>query len=208
MNTFHQLPLQILPDNKTVALPTTTDTVTTAELRALNSLHKILTAPGTSSELKDAIPPPPPAVKAARSAQVGKLRDSANAAHRSKKYADAIRLYTLAIDMATGRPLWEPAALVRDELSALYANRAQSHIALSGWPAGALDAQCSVELKRMGNAKGWWRRGKCLFEMGRLDEAETWLVEGLDLENGEADLKELLTEVQRRQKEVETRRRA
>jgi hypothetical protein len=84
-------------------------------------------------------------------------------------------------------------SLVRDELSGLYANRAQAHMAQQGWPEGWIDAKSSVECKGVANAKGWWRGGKCLSEMGRWQEAKDWVERALEIEGkvGESG-KELL----------------
>lgn len=87
---------------------------------------------------------------------------------------------------------------MRDEVAGLYANRAQAHMALQNWVEGAVDAECSVESKRVGNAKAWWRRGRCLLEMGREEEAREWVGKGLEVEGSEADLVGLLKEVEGR----------
>ena len=122
-----------------------------------------------------------------RSAQINKLREAGNASHKKGAYADAIKLYSLAIDMAVGRPVWEAAGVVREELSALYGNRAQAWMAQQAWAEGAVDAECSVELKKVANTKGWWRRGQCLKEMGRLEEAAEWIREAVEFESGGPD---------------------
>ena len=111
---------------------------------------------------------------------------------------EAIKLYTFGLEMALGRPGWEPAAIVRDETSLLYANRAQAHMSIQAWPEGAVDAETSVEMKRVGNAKAWYRRGKCLVEMGRWEEAGEWVRKGLEVEGNEAELKGLMDEIQSR----------
>lgn len=100
--------------------------------------------------------------------------------------------------MALTRPLWEPTGLVRDEVAGLYANRAQAHMALSNWVEGAIDAEASVEAKRVGNAKAWWRKGRCLLEMGRLEEAKEWVGKGLEMEGNETDLAGLLKEIEQK----------
>jgi len=100
--------------------------------------------------------------------------------------------------MALGRPLWEPSGLVRDEVAGLYANRAQAHMALSNWAEGSIDAEASVEAKKAGNAKAWWRKGRCLIEMGRLEEAKEWIGRGLEMEGSEADLVGLLKEIEQK----------
>lgn len=164
-----------------------------AELEALNTLHRALLNVDSSS---NGVPPPPIPVNPKRTGQVNKLRDNGNAEYRKGKYADAVRLYSLGIQMALGRPLWEPAALVREEVSGLLANRAQAHMATQNWPEGAVDAEASVEARRVGNAKAWWRRGKCLMEMGRLEEARDWVKQGLEVEGEEGDLVSLLKEIE------------
>ena len=68
-------------------------------------------------------------------------------------------------------------------------------MAMQNWPEGAVDAEASVEARRVGNAKGWWRRGRCLVEMGRLDEAREWVKSGLEVEGEEAELVGLLKEI-------------
>ena len=100
--------------------------------------------------------------------------------------------------MALGRPGWEPAALVRDEASVLFANRSQAYMAASAWAEGASDAATSVELKRAGNGKAWWRRGRCLCEMGRWEEARAWVEEGLEVEGNEGELVGLRKEIEGR----------
>ena len=98
--------------------------------------------------------------------------------------------------MALGRPSWEPAGLVREEAGLLYANRAQAYMAAQMWPEGAVDGATSVELKRVGNGKAWWRRGRCLVEMGRWEEAGEWVREGREVEGNESELGGLGKEIE------------
>ncbi|KAI0196785.1 tetratricopeptide repeat domain-containing protein [Xylaria flabelliformis] len=191
LDTFTLLPLQIDPQTKAVSTPSSSRTLQT-ELAALNSLHRAL----LSLDAPLQVPPPPVPVNPKRSAQITKLRDSGNAEHRKGRHAEAVKLYSLGLQMALGRPLWEPQGLVREEVAALYANRAQAHMALLDWPEAAADAEASVEAKRQGNAKAWWRRGKALLEMGRLEEAREWVRKALELEGEEAELAALLKDVE------------
>lgn len=190
-DTYTHLPVQIDPASKAISVPaSSSSTALTTELTALNTLHRTLL------NLDTPTPPPPLPVNPKRSAQIQKLRESGNASFRKSNYADAIRMYTFGIEMAVGRPGWEPSGLVRDEVAALYANRAQAHMAMQNWPLGMVDAEASVEMKRAGNAKAWWRRGRCLVEMGRLEEAEEWVGKGLGVEE-DADLKALAKEIEK-----------
>ncbi|KAI0551114.1 tetratricopeptide repeat domain-containing protein [Xylaria curta] len=191
LDTFTLLPLQIDPQTKAVSTPSSSRTLQT-ELAALNSLHRAL----LSLDAPLQVPPPPVPVNPKRSAQITKLRDSGNAEHRKGRHAEAVKLYSLGLQMALGRPLWEPQGLVREEVAALYANRAQAHMALLDWPEAAADAEASVEAKRQGNAKAWWRRGKALLEMGRLEEGREWVRKALELEGEEAELAALLKDVE------------
>ena len=87
---------------------------------------------------------------------------------------------------------------MKDELAGVYANRAQCYMAMGKWPEGLVDAKMSTACKRGGNAKAWWRGGKCLTEMGRYEEARDWIGQGLEVEGKEEDLVKLLEEVRQK----------
>lgn len=190
---FDLLPISLNAESKTIETSRTSRALR-AELDQLNELHTSLLALETPGN----VPPPPIPVNPKRTAQVTKLRDNGNAEYGKKKFAEAVQMYTLGIQMALQRPLWEPSALVREEVAGLLANRAQAHMALKSWPEGAVDALASVEARRVGNAKAWWRRGRCLYEMARLDEAREWVKEGLEVEGEEAELVTLLKDINAR----------
>ncbi|MCJ1426132.1 hypothetical protein MMC29_004034 [Sticta canariensis] len=188
--TFTLLPLHLDPTSKAVSSPLPH---LAAPLAILSNTHRTLVP------LQGQIPPPPLPTNPKRSAQIQKMRDQGNTSLRRSTAAsaqEAVQLYTYGVDMALGRPGWEPAALVRDEAATLYANRAQAYMAISMWPEGAADGATSVELKRGGNGKAWWRRGKCLAEMGRWEEAKVWVREGLEVEGNEGDLAALNREIE------------
>lgn len=174
-DTFTLLPLQL--DAQTKAL-TSPDALLLPDLSSLNTLHRAL----LTLDTPNSIPPAPIPVRPQRSAQITKLKESGNASFRKSDYPSAIKLYSLAVEMALGRPLWEPSGLVREELAALYANRAQAQMAMREWAEGAVDAELSLECKRVGNPKAWWRWGKCLCEMGRWEEAGEVVGTGIESE--------------------------
>ncbi|KAL2818177.1 hypothetical protein BDW59DRAFT_165625 [Aspergillus cavernicola] len=202
IDLFNQYPLTLDPASKAISLTPSSSTYTsaqlssiTSELTTLNALHRSL----ISLEPPN-IPPPPLPINPKRSAQINKLRDSANTAYRKNNHQEAVRLYTYAIEMALTRPGWEPVAVAREELAGLYANRAQAWMSQQGWVEGMVDARASVEGKPVGNVKAWWRGGKCLVEMGRWEEAKSFLNRGVEIEGktseGVKELLQLLEEVE------------
>lgn len=195
IDLYNQYPLQMDSATKAISLPqssaytTTQSNAVNDELTELNALHRALLSLDPPN-----IPPPPLTVTPKRTAQITKLRESANAAFRKNNYAEAIRLYTYAIEMGVSRPGWEPVTLAREELAGLYGNRAQAQMSLQAWPEGLTDAKLSVDSKPMGNVKAWWRVGKCLAEMTRYEEAKGFLVKGIELEGKATDgAKELIS---------------
>jgi translocation protein SEC72 len=194
LETFNFIPLQIDPKSKAISCPSLpNDKALQAELEALNALHRSLLALDSPG-----VPPPPFPVNPKRSANVNKLRESGNAAYRKQNHDEAIKFYSLGLQMALTRPPWEPSQIVREEAHQLYGNRAQALMQLGRWPEAAVDAEASVEAKKQGNAKAWYRRGKCLLEMGRWAEAREWLAKGLEFEGEEKELIELSAEADRR----------
>lgn len=193
--TFTLLPLHLDPTSKAISTASSSRALN-EELTTLNNLHRSLLS------LESPVPPPPIPVNPKRSANITKLRESGNQEFRKGKHLEAIKFYGLGLQMALTRPPWEPSGLVRDEVAGLYANRAQAHMALQNWVEGAVDAEASVEAKKAGNSKAWWRKGKCLMEMGRLEEAKEWVGRGLEIEGNEADLVGLLKEIEAKEKKT------
>ncbi|PSR74662.1 tetratricopeptide repeat domain-containing protein [Coniella lustricola] len=200
-DTFTLLPLSMHPQTKAITTTSSSSSSSTttasralaAELEALNTLHRTLLS---TLEAPFTVPPPPVPVLPKRSAQIKKLRETGNDAFKAAKYQDAIGFYTLGLKMALTRPHWEPSGLVRDEAAMLFANRAQAHMELRDWVQGSADAECSVEAKKVGNPKAWFRRGKCLFEMGRYEEARDWVGKGLEVEGEDSEMLKLQKEVE------------
>lgn len=197
-DTFVLLPLSVDSELSVSVKPSPHNpTGLAAEVAALNTLHHtLLTSETTAHPQAENIPPPPVPVNPKRSAAIAKLRTSGNDAYKKKQFQDACRIYSLGIDMALARPAWEPSGLVKDELYLLYANRSQAFMAIGNWPEGLADAEASIDCKKVGNPKAHWRKGKCLKEMGRLEEARDALELGLEYGGDDSDLKSLYKEVQ------------
>ncbi|KGQ01370.1 hypothetical protein PAAG_11949 [Paracoccidioides lutzii Pb01] len=195
-DTFIQHPLHLDSITKAISAPSSTSTALSNELESLNQLHRALLNLDSPN-----IPPPLKPVNPKRSAQVAKLRETANTAFRKSSYGEAVKLYTYAIDMALGRPAWEPVGLVREELAPLFTNRAQAYMAQQQWAEAYVDAKASAEISATNNTKAWWRGAKCLTEMGRWEEARRWLLKGLEVEgptsDGGRELRGLMADVER-----------
>jgi translocation protein SEC72 len=193
--TFYQIPLSIDPVTKAIS---TSDSALSADIDELNKLNKAFTQLVTPNQ----VPPPPAPVDPKRSVQIQKLRESGNTSFKKGAYGEAIKMYDLGIRMASERPSWEASGLVREELSTLYNNRAQAYMSQQMWVEAAVDSEISVECKKVGNVKGWWRRGQCLREMGRLEDSAEWVRSGLEFERGGPE-KGNLAELETLAKEVE-----
>ncbi|KOS21941.1 Translocation protein sec72 [Escovopsis weberi] len=195
LDHFDMLAIHMDPQSKAIQSSSSSRALA-AELEALNALHRAILNIEVPPGAIPLVPPPPIPVNPKRTANISRLRDQGNQEYKKQRYGEAARLYTQGIGMALGRPLWEPSALVREEVSALLSNRAAAHIAVQNWPEGCVDAEASVEARRVGNAKGWWRRGRCLLEMGRLEEAREWVKRGLETEAEEGELVKVLKEIE------------
>ncbi|TGZ84325.1 hypothetical protein EX30DRAFT_103940 [Ascodesmis nigricans] len=187
-DTYTHHPLLFDPKDKTLSLSHASPSLS-KHLNELNTLSKSL------SSLPIPIPPPPLPVSPHRSAAIDKLRTSGNNEFRKQQYSSAINYYTMAIQAAQTRPVWEPAGLMRDEMQVLYANRAQAYLGMGCWPEAYADADMAVDMKKIQNPKAWWRKGKALMEMGRVDEAREVLKDGLEF-GEDQELRALLKEVE------------
>jgi translocation protein SEC72 len=210
LESYTHIPLHLDPTSKQITAhsPSSLDQATLAAITSLNALHTSL----KTLETPNQVPPPPVPVNPKRSAQISKLKDTASAAHRKGQYAEAVRLWGYAIEMASGRPAWEPVGLVREELSALFLGRGGSHTGNRAWVEGWKDAEKSTECKAgPGNIKAWVLGARCLGEMGRWEECVEWAERGLEVEGLSAgaapgqgeDVKELQRLLAQARKEFE-----
>lgn len=201
--TFTLLPLKLDPSTSpsTLTLSSPSQPSLTPHLISLKTLHRSLLP------LPNQTPPPPLPTNPKRTAQIAKMREQGSHALRrstttttssssgtSANAEEAIKLTTYALEMALGRPGWEPSSLVREEASAVLGQRAQAYLQAGMWAEAAADARCVVELnRRVGQGQGqgdkgnggiekkaYVQRGRCLVEMGRWEEAREWVGEGLE----------------------------
>jgi len=204
LETYTHLPLHLDPSTKlittTTSNPSKSDSNLLQTITNINALHNQFKSLDTANHA----PPPPLPVAPKRTAQLTKMREAAAAAVRKNQFSDAIKYYSLAIDMAASRPPWEPVGLVREELALCYMERANVYVLMREWAEGWVDAQCSADCKRgvqqgpqgqkvQGNPRAFVLGGKCLVEMARWEEGIEWLEKGIELEGDEGmDGKEML----------------
>lgn len=193
-DTFFALPIQI--DEKTKSLVCINHSVQTClkcklDLAPINALQKQFNTLTT-----EAPPPPNKPPPAARSAQISKLKDSGNASFKTHKFTEAVRYYSLAIDMALARPVWEPAALCRDETVILLCNRSSARFALQEYPESLADAEAVVELKKPW-PKGYFRKCKALQAMGQLEEAKRAIELGLMYDENDNECNLVLKDIKK-----------
>lgn len=167
---FHSVPLAIDPNTKTLTSPTHDVNVLNALIRSLSALPPQIP-----------IPPPPNVVPPQRSLAINKAKEDGNAAFKKKNYVDAIRMFTLAIDVAASRPLWENNQMARDELAICLANRSAALAEVGDWVGALCDAEACTKLKKPW-PKAHFRKGKALQGLGRLTEAREAFELGLQFD--------------------------
>ncbi|KAK9467409.1 TPR-like protein [Lipomyces arxii] len=161
------------------------------EIQELNTTYRDLIS------LNADVPLAPNQINGRLSEQVKKLKESGNAMYKKNQFPDAIKMYSLAIEMALKRAPWEAAAYAREELSVLYSNRAQTYMSMNSWGEAIVDADAAIFLKRS-FGKAHYRKGKCLQSMGRLQEAKAAYELGLELaspDGNDSELKAALSDV-------------
>lgn len=127
------------------------------------------------------IPPPANILPPQRSMAINQAREQGKAAFNKGQYAEAIKFFTLAIDVAASRPLWESAQVARDELCACLANRSATFAAVEDWVNSLVDAEAVVQLKKPW-LKGHFRKGNALVKLGRYSEARQAYLLGLQFD--------------------------
>ncbi|KAF3287436.1 hypothetical protein TWF970_007161 [Orbilia oligospora] len=180
MESFTLLPLTIDKVTNAVLAPSSTPSLPALPdaISDLNTLHRSML------QFENAIPPPPGLINPKRSAQINKLRESGNAAFRKQAFGEAVKLYSLALEIA------------------------QANIAMRNWAEGMCDAEMSCGLKPKDNVKAWYRRALCLKEMGKLEDSREVLEMGCEWEaenqgKTDGDLRALLRDVHKALEEKE-----
>lgn len=140
-----------------------------------------------------AVPPPPTIMKPTRTQQFTKAKEEGNSRFKDEKYDEAIKFFTVAVELAADRPPWESHVLAREELSLALSNRSLAHYNLHQYDRSLKDAEAVVEIKRPWS-KGHFRKAKALIALDRSNEARDAIMLGLEFEPSNEDLKKTLEE--------------
>ncbi|KAI7893334.1 uncharacterized protein EV154DRAFT_501686 [Mucor mucedo] len=141
--------------------------------------------------------PPPNKPIASVNGQVTQLKVEGNGAYKVNSYNKAIELYTAAVELSWSRVLWEPLAFqfVKEELAPILSNRSSAYYNMGRYGEALVDAEIVIRLKKDWS-KGYYRKGKALFELKRFAEAITCYRSGLLYEEDSQDLLEALKEAE------------
>lgn len=140
-------------------------------------------------------PPPPQAINPNRSKQVEISKKQGNDAFKAGKWGDALKMYSIALDLAASRPPWEPAAMANDEMSVLLCNRSAAFLGADLYAEAYADAHACIELKKPWT-KGYFRKAKACLKLGRPSEAKQVLEAGLTYEPHNEELRTVMKEAE------------
>ncbi|ANB15807.1 Small glutamine-rich tetratricopeptide repeat-containing protein alpha [Sugiyamaella lignohabitans] len=159
------------------------------KLLQLNDLSRYLTG------LSLPVPPAPNTISKQLTDQVNKLRAHGVTQSKAGKHQEALKHFTLAVQLALKRPPWEAALYVIEEVCGLLALRADSYMALNLWPEAYTDASLIVLLVPT-DPKGHHRRGRCLQTIGKYSEARVEYLTASAALPQDTSIKESLAEVE------------
>ncbi|RUS13537.1 hypothetical protein BC937DRAFT_95156 [Endogone sp. FLAS-F59071] len=144
------------------------------------------------------IPPPPNAVNPNINGHVNRLREDGNKFFKADNFPEAVKLYSMAVDMSWSRPLWDPMAfqIVREELTPVLSNRAAAYTSMNKFVDALVDAEMVTKLKKEWS-KGWFRKGKALMGLKRYSDARAAYEAGLEFEPESTELNKAIEEVEK-----------
>ncbi|KAJ1977795.1 hypothetical protein H4R34_003447 [Dimargaris verticillata] len=140
---------------------------------------------------KGRLPPPHPQMGKA----IQSLKAEGNTAFRNKDHRMAMAKYTEALNISRQRPVWDPAALIVEELSVLLCNRAACELEVDAFSAAYYDAEIVTRIKHTWS-KGHFRRGRALFGQKKYRAAQQSFELGCALDTEATEMKSFLVKTQ------------
>ena len=95
-----------------------------------------------------------------------------------KKFADAVKMFTLGVNLAIRRNKWEAFKVTMNEISNLLSGRCDAYILLHDWPRAHQDADLLLNLQ-LNTFENFSRRSLCYLKMGMFDDCKADLERGL-----------------------------
>ncbi|CAN6671850.1 translocation protein Sec72p [Trichomonascus vanleenenianus] len=158
------------------------------------AVDKLYSLSRSMLNLNNELPPAPNHISQPLSVQVAKLRDSGASALKKGKPDEAIKLLTMAIEMALKRPPWESTAFTINEVCSCIDPRADAYMAVNQWPEAYSDT-AMLSLLKPTDPKNYYRKGRCLQAIQKYAEAKSVFSSGLLLAPDNAELKAALDEM-------------
>jgi len=127
---------------------------------------------------------------------IKKLVTSGIEALKKKKFPEAIKQLSLAIEMASRRSRWEAFAIQLQELNSILMARCDAYIMNKQWAEAYNDADMLLGTQ-VNTPDNFLRRAVSSFNLGRLQQAKVDLERGLCFAEGDPRLKQQLDVVMR-----------
>lgn len=183
------LPIIYDPVSKLVSIEETAaeDKELQEEIDQLNRLAKDLIS--TNSEI-----PESPEPSKQLSPMIKKLVTSGVEALKKRKFPEAIKQLSLAIEMASRRSRWEAFAVQLQELNSILAVRCDAYIMNKQWAEAYNDVDMLLGTQ-VTTPENFLRRSVAAFNLGRLQQAKVDLERGLCFAENDPRLREQLNNV-------------
>lgn len=143
------------------------------EVDQLNLLAKQLVA--TTAD----VPPPGNQISGNLTKQVDKLRETAARESKQGKHAEALKLLTMALDMALRRALWESVQYQISQIVIILSDRCDAFIKLNKWADAYGDAHILTTIQP-NEWSNFYRKARCLRRIEQYGEARANLNTALE----------------------------
>jgi translocation protein SEC72 len=150
------------------------------DLKDLNQLSRLLVAIPAML-----MPPPQQPVPNPLSQEISKFKEQGNVAFKNGQWSLAVGFYTRSAEYGYSRPIIESSLYARDEIAIALCNRSAAYGHMGEWINALCDADVVIELKKNW-PKGYFRRGRALIALSRLNEARESFLLGLQYDPNSA----------------------
>ena len=144
------------------------------EVETLNLLAKQLV--GTNSD----VPPPSNQLNGNLTKQVEKMRDTGIKEMKLGKHTEAIKLLSMALEMALKRSLWESVQYQITQIVTILDARCDVYIKLNKWADAYADAHILTTIQPT-EWNNFYRKARCLRRIARYSEAKSNLATAQEL---------------------------